>query len=80
MMELRQTKKKQSNYIILGAHYWEPATPIISQCNGIFTKQYVLRYFCREIGQFQSTRARFGKHGIMLACQQKSVLVAAIGH
>ena len=36
-----------------GAHYWEPATLIISQCNGIFTDQSVFRYFSLEKGQFQ---------------------------
>ncbi len=44
-----------------GAHYWEPATPIISQCNGIFTDQSIFRYFSREIGQFQSKLACFGE-------------------
>ena len=38
-----------------GAHFWEPATPIMSQCNGIFTDQSIFRYFSREIVQFQST-------------------------
>ena len=38
-----------------GALYQEPATPILSQCNGIFTDQSIFRYFPREIGQFQST-------------------------
>ena len=38
-----------------GAPYLEPATPIIRQCNGIFTNQSIFRYFSREIGQFQST-------------------------
>ena len=41
--------------MIPGAHYLEPATPIISQCNSIFTNQSIFRYFSREIGQFQST-------------------------
>ena len=44
-----------------GAHYWEPATPIMSKCNGIFTDQSIFIYFSREIGQFLYTRARFGK-------------------
>ena len=35
--------------------YQEPTTPIISQCNGIFTDQSSFRYFSCEIGQFQST-------------------------
>ena len=39
-------------------HYKEPATPIIRQCNGIFTDQSIFRYFfsCEtmETGQFQS--------------------------
>ena len=34
-------------------------TPITRQCNGIFTDQSIFRYFSREIGQFQSTWARF---------------------
>ena len=38
-----------------GAHYLEPATPIMRQCNGIFTEQSIFRHFSREIGQFQST-------------------------
>ena len=25
-------------FIGAGAHYWEPATPMISQCNGILTE------------------------------------------
>ena len=41
--------------IMTGAHYWEPATPIINQSNGIFTDQSIFRYFSREIGQFRST-------------------------
>ena len=28
-----------------GAYYCEPATPIINQCNDIFTDQYIFRYF-----------------------------------
>ena len=48
-----------------GAHYLEPATPIINQCNGIFTDQSIFRYYSREIGQFQSTWARFGKNKTM---------------
>ena len=31
------------------------------QCNDIFTDQSIFRYFSREIGQFQSTWARFGE-------------------
>ena len=38
-----------------GAHYKEPATPIISQCSDIFTDLSIFKYFCHEIGQFQST-------------------------
>ena len=38
-----------------GTYYWEPATPIISQCNGIFTDQSIFRYFSCEVPQFQST-------------------------
>ena len=48
-----------------GAHYWEPATPIISQCNRIFTNQSSFRYFSREIVQFQCTWARFGEDKTM---------------
>ena len=44
-----------SHYKKSGAHHQEPATPIISQCNGIFTDQPIFRYLSREIGQFQST-------------------------
>ena len=44
---------------IARAHYQEPATPIISLCNGIFTDQSIFRYFSREKGHFQSTWARF---------------------
>ena len=29
---------------IAGAHHQEPATPIISQCNDIFTAQSIFRY------------------------------------
>ena len=46
-------------------HYQEPATPIISQCNDIFIDQTIFRYFSREIGQFQSTRAHFGEDKTM---------------
>ena len=35
--------------------FLEPATSIISQCNGIFTDHFIFRYFSCEIGQFQST-------------------------
>ena len=41
--------------VLPGAHYWEPAIPIMSQCSDIFTDQCILRYFSHEIGQFQST-------------------------
>ena len=47
----RETNLKKS-----GAHYWEPVTPIISQCNGIFADHsFLTTQFSREIGQFQST-------------------------
>ena len=48
-----------------GAHYYEPATLILSQCDGIFTDQSKFRYFSREIGQFQSTWSRFSKDKTM---------------
>ena len=47
------------------AHYWEPATLIISQYKFIFTDQSAARYFFREIGQFQCTWACFGKDKTM---------------
>ena len=50
-----------SKWLPTGAHYWEPATPIMRQCNGIFTDQSIFRYFSREIGQLQSTWARSGE-------------------
>ena len=37
----------------------------ISQCNGIFTDQSIFIYLSREIGQFQSTWARFVEDKIM---------------
>ena len=40
------------NLVLSGAHYLEPATPIISHCNGVFTDQSIFRYFSREKGQF----------------------------
>ena len=60
-----------------GAPYLEPATPIISQCNGIFTDQSIFRYFSRELGQFQSTWARFGRDKTMRPHVNMSVLVHA---
>ena len=43
----------------------EPVTPIISQWIDIFTDQSIFRCFSREIGQFQSTWARFGEDKTM---------------
>ena len=51
---LKRTKIKRKP----GAHYWGPATPIISKCNGILTDQSIFRYFSREMGQFQPTWER----------------------
>ena len=51
--------------VISGAHYKKPVTLIISQRNGIFTDQSILRDFSGEIDQFQSTRARFEKDKTM---------------
>ena len=39
------------HYMKTGAHYQEPATPIISQCNSIFTDQSIFRNFSHEIGR-----------------------------
>ena len=49
-----------------GAHYKEPATPIISQCSDIFTDLSIFKYFCHEIGQFQSTGPGGGGGGTPL--------------
>ena len=59
------SRKVHYNNLRAGAHYQEAATPLISQCNGIFTDQAIFRYFSGEIGQFQSTGARFGKDKTM---------------
>ena len=56
-----QSCKKICTWEIFGANVLkfasdqEPATPIIRQCNGIFTDQFIFRYFFSEIGQFQFT-------------------------
>ena len=60
-----QQKVDCQKYVKAGAHYLEPATPIISQCSGIFTDQSIFRNFPREKGQFQSTLARFGEDQTM---------------
>ena len=44
-------KSKIHNFLVVtGFHYWEPATPIVSKCNGIFTDQSIFRYFSRKKG------------------------------
>ena len=50
------------------------ATPMINQCNGIFTDQSIFRYFPHKIkiGQFQSTRTRFRKNKRMRPHVNKS--------
>ena len=40
-------------------------SPVRSQCSGIFMNQSIFRYLSREIGQFQSTWAHFGKNKTM---------------
>ena len=60
-----ENRKRKCCRLKSGAHYWEPATPIISQCNGIFTDQSLFRCFSCKTGQFQSTWAPVGKDKTM---------------
>ena len=68
-------------------------SPLLGACNSHnkpmqrhFCRPVYTRYFSREIGQFQSTWARFHKdrtmrpHMNMSTCQHYSVLVIAIAH
>ena len=52
-------------------------SPLLGACNGIFTDQSIFRDFSREIGQFQSTGARFWEDKTVRPHVNMSTLVRA---